>query len=99
MLCISIGTPVGGMPRQQANEYTTLFRQWKAPAGYDMKALYWGSDGSVVAIADVTTSAGIYEAGLPWTNMEWKVIPVVEAAEAVRIQDKVNAWGQKILGS
>jgi hypothetical protein len=64
-----------------------------------MKALYWGSDGSVVAIAEVTTSAGIYEAGLPWTNMEWKFIPVVEAAEAVQIQDKVTAWGEKILGS
>lgn len=99
MLCISIGTPVRGLPRQQAQEYTTLFRQWTPPAGYDMKALYFGADGSVVAVADVTTSAGVLEAALPWTNMEWRVIPAVEAAEQLKIADKVTNWAEKILGS
>jgi hypothetical protein len=99
MLCISIGTPVRGIPRQQAQEYTTLFRQWTPPAGYDMKALYFGADGSVVAVADVATSAGVVEAAMPWTNMEWRVIPVVEAAEQLKIGDKVTSWAEKILGS
>ena len=99
MLCVSIGTPVRGLSRQQAQEYVALFRQWTPPAGYDMKTLYWGADGSVIAIAEITTSAGVYEAALPWTNMEWKVIPVVEGTEALPIQDKVTAWGEKVLGS
>ena len=99
MLCVVIGTPVRGLSSQQAQEYTTLFRQWTPPPGYDMKTLYWGSDGSVVVIAEITTSAANYEAGLPWTNMEWKVIPVVESAQALQLQDKVTAWAQKILGS
>jgi len=42
--------------------------------------------------------AGIYEAGLPWTNMEWKLTPVVETAEALQVQDKITAWAEKVLG-
>ena len=99
MLCVLIGKSVRGLPRQQQQEYLTLFRQWTPPPGYDMKTLYFGADGSVVAIADITTSAGVVEAALPWTNMEWKVIPVVEAGELLAIQDKVTTWGDKILGS
>ena len=99
MLCVLIGTPVRGLPRQQAQEYTTLFRQCTLPAGYDMKALYFGAGGSVVAVADIATSAGVVEAALPWTNMEWQVIPVVEAAELLQLEQKVTAWAQKILGS
>ena len=99
MLCVTIGTPVRGLPRQQAQEYITLFRQWTPPAGYDMKALYFGADGSVVVVADIATSAGVVEAALPWTNQAWKVIPVVEAAELLQIEQKVTAWEQKILGS
>jgi len=99
MLCVLVGTPVRGLPRQQAQEYTTLFRQWTPPPGYDMKALYFGAGGSVVAVADIATSAGVVEAALPWTNMEWQVIPVVEAAELLQLEQKVTAWAQKILGS
>ena len=99
MLCVLVGTPVRGLPRQQAQEYITLFRQWTPPAGYDMKALYFGAGGSVVAVADIATSAGVVEAALPWTNMEWQVIPVVEAAELLQLEQKVTAWAQKILGS
>ena len=99
MLFVVIGTPVRGLTRQQTQEYATLYRQWTPPPGYDIKALYWGSEGSVVTIVDGQTSAAGYEAGLPWTNMEWKVIPVVESAQAVQLQDKVTAWAQKILGS
>jgi hypothetical protein len=64
-----------------------------------MKALYFGAGGSVVAVADIATSAGVVEAALPWTNMEWQVIPVVEAAELLQLEQKVTAWAQKILGS
>ena len=99
MLCVLVGTPVRGLPRQQAQEYTTLFRQWTPPPGYDMKALYFGAGGSVVAVADIATSAGVVEAALPWTNQAWKVIPVVEAAELLQIEQKVTAWAEKILGS
>ena len=69
MLCVVIGTPVRGLPRQQAQEYTTLFRQWTPPPGYDMKALYFGRGWqAVVTVVEITTSAAIYEAGLPWTR-------------------------------
>ena len=98
MLCVVIGTPVRGISRQQAREYTTLFQQWKPPAGYDMKSLYFGTDGTVVAIADIQSSAASYEAALPWTGWEWRVMPVVEASEGVRIQQGVYAWEDKTLG-
>ena len=98
MLCVSIGTPVRGLPRKQAREYTTLFQQWKAPAGFDMKSLYYGGDGTVVVIADIQTSAAGYEATIPWTGWEWKTIPVVEAAEMLQIIQKVRAWEDKVLG-
>ena len=99
MLCISIGTPVRGLPRQQAQEYTALYRQWTPPPGYDIKALYFGSDQTVVTVVDVQTSAAAYEAGLPWTGWEWKMTPVVEAADMLQIEQKVTAWTQKTLGS
>jgi len=99
MLCVVIGTPVRGLPRQQAQEYTALYRQWTPPPGYDIKALYFGSDQTVVTVVDVQTSAAAYEAGLPWTGWDWKMIPVVEAADMLKFQDKVTAWAQKILGS
>lgn len=97
MLCVVIGTPVSGLPRQQGREYTTLFQQWKPPAGYDMKSLYFGPDGAVIAIVDIQSSAAAYEAALPWTGWEWKVTPVVEASEAVQIQLGVFAWEDKVL--
>jgi hypothetical protein len=99
MLIVGIGTPVRGLSRQQAQEYTTLYRQWKPPPGYDMKALYFGSDGTVISVVDTPTSAAVYEATLPWTGWEWKAIPVVEAADMLQIEQKVTAWAQKILGS
>jgi hypothetical protein len=97
-LCAVIGTPVRGLPRQQAEEYTALYRQWAPPAGYDMKALYFGADGTVVSIVDTQTSAAVYEAALPWTGWEWKVIPVVEPAQMLQIQEKVSTWGEGVLG-
>jgi Domain of unknown function (DUF3303) len=99
MLCVVIGTPVRGLPRQQAQEYTALYRKWTPPPGYDIKALYFGSDQTVVTLVDVETSAAIYEAGLPWTGWDWKTIPVVEAADMLQIEQKVTGWTQKILGS
>jgi len=98
MLCVAIGTPVRGLPRKQLREYTTLFQQWKAPAGFDMKALYFGSDGTVVVIVDIQTSAADYEATIPWTGWEWKTIPVVEPPANLEIQQKVRAWEDKVLG-
>ena len=98
MLCVAIGTPVRGLPRKQLREYTTLFQQWKAPPGYDMKALYFGFDGTVVTLVDIQTSAASYEAAFPWTGWEWKVIPVVEAPEMLTIQQKVRAWEDRVLG-
>ena len=98
MLCVAIGTPVRGLPRKQLREYTTLFQQWKAPAGFDMKALYFGSDGTVVVIVDAQTSAADYEATIPWTGWEWKTIPVVEPPANLEIQQKVRAWEDKVLG-
>jgi hypothetical protein len=98
MLCVVIGTPVPGLPRQQLREYTTLYRQWKAPAGYDMKALYFGAAGTVVAIVDIQTSAAAFEAGVPWTGWEWKTIPVVEPPANLEIEDRVSAWEDKVLG-
>jgi len=98
MLCVSIGTPVRGLPRQQAREYTTLFQQWKAPAGFDMKSLYFGGDGTVVVIVDIQTSAASYEAVEPWAGWEWKTIPVVEAPEMLQIIERVRAWEDKVLG-
>jgi len=98
MLCVAIGTPVRGLPRKQLREYTTLFQQWKAPAGFDMKALYFGSDGTVVVIVDIQTSAADYEATIPWTGWEWKTIPVVEPPTNLEIQQKVRAWEDKVLG-
>ena len=99
MLCVVIGTPVRGLPRQQTQEYTTLFRQWTAPPGYDMKTLYFGSDQTVVTVVDVQTSAAAYEALFPWTGWDWKAIPVVEAADMLQIEQKITSWAQKILGS
>ena len=99
MLCVVIGTPVRGLPRQQAQEYTALYRQWTPPPGYDIKALYFGSDQTVVTVVDVQTSAAAYEAGLPWAGWEWKMTPVVEAADMLQIEQKVTAWTQKTLGS
>jgi len=99
MLCVVIGTPVRGLPRHQEQEYNTLYRQWTPPPGYDMRALYFGSDGTVITVVDIQTSAAIYEAGLPWTGWEWKAIPVVEAADMLQIEQKVTAWARKILGS
>lgn len=98
MLCVAIGTPVRGLPRKQLREYTTLFQQWKAPAGFDMKALYFGSDGTVVVIVDIQTSAADYEATIPWTGWEWKTIPVVEPPANLEIQQKVRVWEDKVLG-
>ena len=98
MLCAVIGTPVRGRSRKEAREYTTLFQQWKAPAGFDMKALYFGSDGTVVVIVDIQTSAADYEATIPWTGWEWKTIPVVEPPANLEIQQKVRAWEDKVLG-
>jgi len=98
MLCVAIGTPVRGLPRKQLREYTTLFQQWKAPAGFDMKALYFGSDGTVVVIVDIQTSAADYEATIPWTGWEWKTIPVVEPPANLEIQQKVRAWEDRVLG-
>ncbi len=99
MLCVFVGTPVRGLPRQQAQEYTTLYRQWTPPPGYDIRALYWGPEGSVISVVDVQTSAAAFEAGLPWTGWDWKMIPVVEAADMLQIEQKVTAWTQKILGT
>ena len=99
MLCAVIGTPVRGLPRQQTQEYTKLYRQWTPPPGYDMKALYFGSDGTVITVVDVQTSAAAYEAALPWTGWDWKMTPVVEGADMLQIEQKVTAWTQKILGS
>ncbi len=98
MLCAVIGTPVRGLPRQQVREYTTLYQQWKPPAGYDMKSLYFGSDGSVVSIVDIQTSAAAYEAALPWTGWEWKTIPVVAPPANLEIGEKVRVWADKVLG-
>ena len=98
MLCVAIGTPVRGLPRKQLREYTTLFQQWKAPAGFDMKALYFGSDGTVVVIVDIQTSAADYEATIPWTGWERKTIPVVEPPANLEIQQKVRAWEDRVLG-
>ena len=98
MLCAVIGTLVRGRSRKEAREYTTLFQQWKAPAGFDMKALYFGSDGTVVVIVDIQTSAADYEATIPWTGWEWKTIPVVEPPANLEIQQKVRAWEDKVLG-
>jgi len=97
MLCAVIGTPVRGLPRQQAREYTALFRQWKPPAGYDMKSLYFGGDGTVVTIVDAQTSAAVVEAALPWSGWEWRIIPVVEGAELLQMEDKVASWEDKAL--
>lgn len=97
MLCVVTGTPVRGISRQQAREYTTLFQQWKAPAGYDMKSLYFGSDGSVFVVADIQSSAASYEAAFPWTGWEWKTVAVVEAAEMLQVQERVRAWEDKVL--
>lgn len=98
MLCVVIGTPVRALPRKQAREYTTLLQQWKPPAGYDMKALYFGAAGTVVAIVDIQTSAAAYEAAIPWTGWEWKTIPVVEAPANLQIGEKVRVWEDKVLG-
>ena len=98
MLCVVIGKPVRALPRKQAREYNTLLQQWKPPAGYDMKALYFGGEGTVVAIVDIQTSAAAYEAGLPWTGWEWKTIPVVEAPANLQIGEKVRVWEDKVLG-
>ena len=97
MLCVAIGSPVRGLPRKQLREYTTLFQQWKAPAGFDMKSLYFGGDGTVVVIVDIQTSAADYEATIPWTGWEWKTIPVVEPPANLEIQQKVRAWEDKVL--
>jgi hypothetical protein len=64
-----------------------------------MKALYFGSDGSVITVVDVQTPAAAYEAALPWTGWDWKMTPVVEGADMLQIEQKVTAWTQKILGS
>ena len=98
MLCVVIGTPVRGLPRRQVREYTTLYEQWKPPAGFDMKSLYFGGDGTVVVIVDIQTSAADYEATIPWTGWEWKTIPVVEPPANLEIQQKVRAWEDKVLG-
>ncbi len=97
MLCAVIGFPVHGVSRKEAREYTKLYRQWTPPPGYDMKALYFGFDGTVVTLVDIQTSAASYEAGFPWTGWEWKVIPVVEASEMLTIEQKVGAWEDRVL--
>ena len=97
MLCIVTGTPVRGIPRDQTREYTKLFQQWKAPTGYDMKSLYFGTDGSVFVVADIQSSAASYEAAFPWTGWEWSIVPVVEAPEMLKIQERVRAWEDKTL--
>jgi hypothetical protein len=63
-----------------------------------MKALYFGSDGTVVVIVDIQTSAADYEATIPWTGWEWKTIPVVEPPANLEIQQKVRAWEDRVLG-
>jgi hypothetical protein len=63
-----------------------------------MKALYFGSDGTVVVIVDIQTSAADYEATIPWTGWEWKTIPVVEPPANLEIQQKVRVWEDKVLG-
>ena len=98
MLCAVIGTLVPGRSRKEAREYTTLFEQWKAPPGYDLKALYFGIDGTVVTLVDIQTSAASYEAAFPWTGWEWKVIPVIEASEMLPIEQKMRAWEDRVLG-
>ncbi len=98
MLCAVIGTPVRALPRKQAREYTTLFQQWKSPAGYDMKSLYFGAAGTVVVIVDIQTSAAAYEAAMPWTGWEWKTIPVVAPPANLEIGEKVRVWADKVLG-
>jgi hypothetical protein len=97
MLCAVIGTLVPGRSRKEAREYTKLYRQWTPPPGYDMKALYFGFDGTVVTLVDIQTSAASYEAGFPWTGWEWRVIPVVEASEMLTIEQKVGAWEDRVL--
>jgi hypothetical protein len=98
MLCVVIGTPVRGLPRQQGRQYTALYEQWTPPAGFDIKSLYFGGDGTVVVIVDIQTSAADYEATISWTGWEWKTVPVVEPPENLQINQKVRAWEDKVLG-
>ena len=100
MLCAGIGTPVRGRSRKEDREYTKLFQQWTPPAGYDMKALYFGLDDTIVGVVDVQTSAVFCEAIFPWVlGWEWKAIPVIEASEMLTILQKTRAWEDGVLGS
>lgn len=75
-----------------------LFGNWQRPAGYEEKAHYAMADGSGgIAIVEISSNAVLAEAMSPWGPFfDFKVVPIVEIAEAVPILQRVYAWRDSV---
>jgi len=76
-----------------------LFAQWRPPAGFNIKAMYF-SVAYAFLLADVETSAACYETLDAWAgSYQFEVIPVVEAGEMMMASQKVVEFRKKALGA
>ena len=98
MLFATIYTPRGGGGEEAAKRVLQIYSQWKPPAGLEIKAFYELADGNGgIVISEATSAVVILEAISPFVPyLEYKVIPIVEIAEAVAIGQRVNAWRDSV---
>ncbi|MCH7577488.1 MAG: DUF3303 family protein [Chloroflexi bacterium] len=75
-----------------------MFGSWQRPAGYEEKAQYAMADGSGgIAIVEISSSAVLAEAMAPWgPYFDFKVVPIVEIADAVPMLQRVYAWRDSV---
>ena len=98
MLFATIYTPRGQGGEEVSKRVLQIYGKWTPPAGMEIKAFYSLADGNGgIVISEATTAAQILEAISPFTPyLEYKVVPIVEIAEAVSIGQRVNAWRDSV---
>ena len=94
MLFATIYTPRGTGSEEASKRAQQIYSQWKPPAGLEIKAFYSFADGNGgIAIAEATSAAAMLETISPFAPyFEYKVVPIVEIAEAMAIGQRANAW-------
>jgi hypothetical protein len=98
MLFATVYTYRGDVTEEKQKRRTQLYTNWTPPAGWEMKAHYMFADGTGgIVLAEASSAEVLLETASPWEPfLDFKTAPLVEAAKAVPLGERVYAWRDSV---